>query len=135
MLAVAIIGRMPESTSDERVAAAITVCVPVVADGTIDPRWGRAGRIAVARVAGGTILDWHELEVRWDRGHDEGPEGAHHTRVARFLRDQGVDVVVAHHMGAGMSHMLERLGIRVHLGAGGPAREAVATAIADPPRG
>jgi hypothetical protein len=37
------------------------VCVPVTADGQVDPHWGRAGRVAVADVADGQIRDWQEF--------------------------------------------------------------------------
>ncbi len=62
------------------------VCVPVTADGKVDPRWGRASRVAVADVADGGIRDWQEFAVDWDVLHDQGTEGAHHARIARFLR-------------------------------------------------
>ena len=46
------------------------VCVPVTADGQVDPRWGRAGRVAVADVADdGQIRDWQEFVVGWGALH------------------------------------------------------------------
>jgi predicted Fe-Mo cluster-binding NifX family protein len=76
----------------------------------------------------GEITGWEEFDVGWGRLHDEGPEGAHHARIARFLRDHEVEAVVANHMGMGMVRMLERMGIRIHLGAMGDARQAVLAA-------
>lgn len=102
------------------------VCVPVTTDGQIDPRWGRAARVAVAEVHDGRVAQWEEHEVGWDRLHDEGTEGSHHARVARFLMEHHVDAVVAHHMGAGMQQMLQRMGVAVRLGAAGDARIAAA---------
>ncbi len=102
------------------------VCVPVTPDGQIDPRWGRASRVAVAEARDGAVAEWQEFDVRWDDLHDEGTEGGHHARVARFLREQGVGAVLAHHMGPDMEHMLGRMGIAVHLGMAGDARAAVA---------
>jgi len=61
------------------------VCVPITAEGQVDPRWGRADRVAVASVVDGEIADWQEFTVGWGTLHDEGTEGAHHARVARFL--------------------------------------------------
>ncbi len=58
------------------------VCVPVTAEGQVDPRWGRAGRVAVAGVAGGEVRDWQEYTVALGALHDQGTEGAHHARVA-----------------------------------------------------
>jgi len=101
------------------------VCVPVTHDGTIDPRWGRAGRVAVADVQAGVIARWQEFDVGWDDLHDAGTEGGHHVRVAGFLREQAVTTVVAHHMGSPMYQMLVRMGIEVRLQASGDARRAV----------
>jgi predicted Fe-Mo cluster-binding NifX family protein len=100
------------------------VCVPVTPAGQVD-RWGRARWVAIAEVASGEISDWRAIEVGWDELHEAGTEGAHHARVARFVREQGVETVVAAHMGADMAHMLDRLGVTVHLGAAGDARAAV----------
>lgn len=105
------------------------VCVPVMADGVVDPRWGRADRVAVAEITQGQITSWEEFDVGWDALHDAGPEGSHHARVVRFLREHGVEVVAAGHMGQGMVHIMDRMGIKVLLGAGGDARHAVMAAV------
>ena len=102
--------------------------VPVAADGDVSGGWGRAPRVAVATVQDGRVVGWQEHDVRWDLAHDEGSEGAHHARVARFLREHAVDVVVTGHLGAGMQRMLGTLGIRVVRDARGNAREAVLAA-------
>ena len=110
---------------------AVVVCAPVSADGTIDSSFGRARRIAVARVEDGTVTDLQDELVAWDEVHDTGTEGGHHARVARFLRDHAVDVVLARHLGPDMAHMLERMGITVRLGAAGDVRaSALETAAA-----
>ncbi len=101
------------------------VAVPVTDDGMIDPGWGRAGRVAVADVQAGTIASWQAFDVRWDQLHDVGTEGGHHARVAVFLREHGVETVVAHHMGPPMLNMLDKMGIHVALEASGDARRAV----------
>lgn len=105
------------------------VCVPVTPDGLVDPRWGRAERVAVAEVRDGRVATWREFEVRWDRSHDAQQEGDHHARVARFLRDHGVRMVVAQHMGDGMRHMLAHMGIAVRPGSQGRARSAALAAV------
>lgn len=107
----------------------MVVCVAVTPDGQIDPRWGRASSVAIAEVGGGTLGRWEEFQVRWDELHDTGTEGGHHARVARFMREHQVAMVVARHMGPDMHHMLERLGIDVRLGAAGDARDAVLAAV------
>lgn len=108
------------------------VCVPVDGAGAVDPRWGRAARVALATVEDGAITDWRVLSVAWDSLHDAGSERAHHARVARLLREHRVEVVVAHHMGAGMSRMLNTMGIAVQLGASGDARLAARSASPPP---
>ena len=105
------------------------VCVPVAPDGSVDPRWGRADRVAVAEVTAAGIDGWQEHDVGWGTLHDSGPEGTHHARIARFLLDHDVEAVVANHMGGGMEHMLGKMRIAVHLGAAGPARDAVLAAL------
>ena len=104
------------------------VCVPVTKDGLVDPRWGRAARVALATVTGDTIERWQEIDVGWEELHDTGVEGQHHARVARFLQENGVQAVVAAHMGPPMEQMLRKMGIALHLGASGIARDAVARA-------
>lgn len=105
------------------------VCVPVTPEGTVDPRWGRADRVAVAEVAGGQVGRWEEFDVGWGNLHDAGTEGSHHARIVRFLRDHGVETVAADHMGRGMVHIMERMGITLVLGAEGDARKAAADAV------
>lgn len=105
------------------------VCVPVTTDGNIDPRWGRADWVAIADVEGGELKTWREIEVSWSRLHDEGTEGSHHARVVKFLKENGVEVVVANHMGDGMTRMLKTMEIPVHLGASGDARTAVQSIV------
>lgn len=91
--------------------------------------WGKAPRVAVATVEGGTVTSWEEHEVRWDLAHDEGTEGSHHARIVRFLREHGVEVVVTGHMGPPMARMLTTMGIRAVTGVAGDARE-IAAAVA-----
>jgi len=110
-------------------------CVPVDADGRVDPRWGRAHWVAVADLDEDAIRDWRLREVSWDELndrplHDRHSEGAHRARVARFLRDHRIDAVVAGHMGPGMLRMLRTMGVTVYLGASGDPREAAAAAAA-----
>jgi predicted Fe-Mo cluster-binding NifX family protein len=106
------------------------LCVPVTPTGDVDPRWGRAAPVAVAEVVGGTVRRWDEHEVGWDRLHDEGLEGGHHARVARFVQEQRASIVVAGHMGDPMLAMLRRMDIDVRLGVSGDARLAVLAAAA-----
>ena len=95
----------------------------------VDPRWGRADSIAVVDVVDGKIENWQESDVSWSVLHDEGTPARHHARVARFLLDNNVEVVIAHHVGDGMVRMLDTMGIGLHLDAEGAAREAVLAAV------
>lgn len=104
------------------------VCVPVTADGNVDPRWGRAERVAVADVTDAEIRDWQEFTVGWGTLHDEGTEGAHHARVARFLRENQIQAIAVNHIGPGMQRMLDTMSIRVVTGLGGDARSAARAA-------
>ena len=104
------------------------ICSTLGPGGAVGHGLGRASHVALATVEDGEIRSWDEVEVRWDSLHDEGTEGAHHARIARFLRDNAVDVVVAPHVGAGMQRMLGTMGIGMFLGAQGDAREAVTRA-------
>ena len=112
----------------------MVMCVPVMSDGQIDPRWGRAARVAIVDVEDGAVAGWREFDVAWDDLHDVGTEGAHHARVASFLREQGVQTVLAHHMGPDMLNMLGRMGLTVRLDASGDARQAATAAAASATR-
>jgi predicted Fe-Mo cluster-binding NifX family protein len=102
----------------------MVICVPVTSGGEVDGSWGRAPRVAVANVEGETVDRWQEFDVGWDELHDTGTEGGHHARVARFVQEHGVQLVIARHVGPDMLHMLERMGVSVQLGASGDARQA-----------
>jgi len=91
----------------------------------VDPRWGRADTVAVADLVDGELITWREVDVSWSRLHDVGTSGAHHARVVRFLREEKVEAVVAGQIGDGMLRMLDTMGVPVHLGATGDARDAV----------
>ncbi len=100
------------------------------AGGTVGGGLGRASHVAVATVEDGQVTAWTEHEVNWDRLHDEGSEGSHHARIVRFLREHGVEVVVARGAGAGMQRTLTSMGVRPVLGVEGDARAAVVAAAA-----
>ncbi|RYV53051.1 hypothetical protein EUA98_00180 [Pengzhenrongella frigida] len=104
------------------------LCVPVTSNGQVDPRWGKADRVAVADVVDGQIATWQEIETSWSRLHDEGTPGSHHARVVTFLRENKVEAVVANHIGQGMVRMLATMQLPVHLDAAGDARAAVLAA-------
>jgi predicted Fe-Mo cluster-binding NifX family protein len=104
------------------------VCVTVTPDGMVGGGWGRAPRVAVATVEAGTITAWEEYPVGWDVLHDVGTEGGHHGRIATFLKDHRVELVVAGHMGPPMVQMLGKMRILVRVGVAGDARAAAEAA-------
>jgi predicted Fe-Mo cluster-binding NifX family protein len=110
----------------------VIACVPIDSDGSVGHGWGRADRVAVARVKEGRIEDWREVQVDWGAQHDSGSSARHHARVARFLKENDVDTVVAGHMGDGMVQMLATMKLTVRLEAAGDARAAVLAAASPP---
>ncbi|ADH92868.1 hypothetical protein EBF03_05700 [Arcanobacterium haemolyticum] len=74
---------------------------------------GKAHTMAVATVADGAILSWEEIHVGWDLLHGQGPEGTHHGRIVRFMREHAISVVVTGHLGLPMRNTLGKLGVRV----------------------
>lgn len=104
------------------------VCVPITDDGEVDPRWGRAERVAVADVTQGEISGWQEYTVGWGTSHDQGSEGSHHARVARFLREHQVQAIAVYHVGPGMQRMLGSMSIRAVIGLSGDAHSAARAA-------
>ncbi|SDN91911.1 Predicted Fe-Mo cluster-binding protein, NifX family [Actinomyces ruminicola] len=121
---------MMQPHTDPLTGPATVVLVPVTAAGDVEPRFGRAPRVAVATVADGVVTGWQEHSVGWDVAHDAGTEGSHHARIVRFLNEHRVDTIVAEHMGAGMRRVVARMGIRLLATPGGDARAAVVTALA-----
>jgi len=107
----------------------VRLCVPVTEGCDVFPKWCRADRIALADVRSGRIVAWRELRVGWAAAHGESSEDEHHARMATFLHEQAVDIVVVDHMGTCLRGALLRMQIAVHQGAAGPAREAVLDAL------
>ncbi len=102
------------------------VCIPVMENGQVEPRWGKAPRVALATVESQQVEKWEEVDVHWDTLHDQDGEGQHHARIARFLMDHHVTDVAASHMGPGMERMLGSMRLNTALGVEGDARQAVA---------
>lgn len=101
------------------------IAVPVAADEEVDPRWGKAKNVALAKVEEGAITAWEVFDVGWDALHDQGEHGTHHGRIVRFLREHSVDAVVINHAGAPMMNTMAKMGLRIAIEATGPARQAV----------
>jgi predicted Fe-Mo cluster-binding NifX family protein len=109
------------------------VMIPVTADGSSDPRFGRAPLVAVAEVDAAQIGSWQVHEVGWDVLHDSQEHGAHHATVMKFLKEHRIEAVVSAEMGAGMARMMKSAKLPVLTVAPGvEAKAAVLAALADP---
>jgi predicted Fe-Mo cluster-binding NifX family protein len=108
-----------------------TLCVPITPGGEVDPGWGRAEYVAVAELDATGVHDWREHHVRWGELHEASAEGSHHALIARFLREHGVSIVLAGHMGPPMQAVLEKMGVTVRLGMSGDARAAARAVLLD----
>jgi predicted Fe-Mo cluster-binding NifX family protein len=104
------------------------VCIPITGAGRVDHRFGRAQRLAVATVENGDVTDWSEFDVAWDVLREQGSDGSHHARVAGFVRDHQIEVVLVDHVGPGMQRMLTTMGVRIQAPVGEDARAATAAA-------
>lgn len=104
------------------------IAVPVTTEGNVDPRWGKASTVAIAKVEGTEVTAWNEYNVNWDRLHDEGTEGSHHARIVKFLREHEVQAVVIDHCGAPMLNTMQKMNLVIALDAEGPARPTVLAA-------
>ncbi len=106
-----------------------TVCIPLNADGTIHHRLGQANAVAICQVDGDEVTDWTEIVVDWDTTYGVDVLGVHHPRVIRFLQGHHVNAVVADNVCDIMKSTLPTLGVTVHAGVKGNAREVVAAAM------
>ncbi|MBP3222712.1 MAG: NifB/NifX family molybdenum-iron cluster-binding protein [Actinomycetaceae bacterium] len=105
------------------------IALPVTDHGDIDSRWGRAHFLAIAETDADTdkLVGWEVTAVRWDELHDSGEPGTHHGRIIKFLKENAVDIVVCHHMGPGIAHSIDKMGIMIVKDAAGDARTLVNT--------
>ena len=97
-------------------------------EGTVGGGLGRAQTMAVADVRDGEVTDWVEHDVRWGDLHGTGPEGTHHARIVRFVREHGIECVVTSGLGEGMRVTMGKLGVVVRTDLRGDARTAALTA-------
>lgn len=98
--------------------------------GTVTGGLGRAQDLAVAEVRDGVVAQWAEHHVGWGDLHGTGPEGTHHARIVRFVREHGIECVVTSGLGEGMRTTMAKLGVAVRTDLAGDAREAAVEAAA-----
>ncbi len=112
----------PEASGTDTLGP-VTLAVNVTGD-QVGGGLGRAHTVAIAVIANGRIVSWEEHEVAWDVSHDQGPEGQHHARIVRFMRDNEIQAVVTGHMGPPMVNTLHKLGVLPLVNASGDVRDA-----------
>lgn len=110
------------------------VATPVTESGQSAAAWGKAHWIGVAGVEGGQVTSWQIHEVGWDVSHDEGTHGSHHARIVRFLKEQGIEVVVVDHMGPGMVQVMETMKIPLLQASPGEAQASILASLASAQR-
>lgn len=104
------------------------VGISITPDGDVGGGLGRAQTMAVADVRDGEVVSWTEVHVGWGDLHDTGPEGTHHARIVRFVRENGLEGVVTSGLGEGMRRTMGKLGVIVRTDLQGDARAAAAVA-------
>jgi predicted Fe-Mo cluster-binding NifX family protein len=96
--------------------------------GTVGGGLGRAQTVAVADVRDGEVTSWTEVPVGWGDLHGIGPEGTHHARIVRFVREHALECVVTSGLGESMRTTMGKLGVVVRTDLTGDARAAAAAA-------
>ena len=104
------------------------VGVTTTPQGTVGGGLGRAQTMAVADVRDGVIASWAEVHVGWGDLHGTGPEGTHHARIVRFVREHALERVVTSGLGDSMRTTMGKLGVVVRTDLRGDARDAAVTA-------
>ncbi|MGC8547392.1 MAG: hypothetical protein ACP5MC_00105 [Candidatus Micrarchaeia archaeon] len=79
---------------------------------------GRAPKVAIAKASNGAITSVEEKEVKWGEAHEKEQEGLHHSNLAKFFISNKATDIVAAGAGPDMQHMIERLGIKLHIASG-----------------
>lgn len=106
-----VVGASGPAAQALREAQTVVVAVPVTEDDGIERRFGKAPRMAVAKVCADGLADWNVIDVNWDVLHDQSEHGEHHARIVKFMRDNEVERVLFSHMGAPMLNTLNKLGL------------------------
>ncbi len=104
------------------------VGVTTAPDGTVGGGLGRAQTMAVTEVRDGVATSWTEHHVGWGDLHGTGPEGTHHARIVRFVREHALETVVTSGLGDGMRNTMGKLGVVVRTDLSGDARAAAVAA-------
>jgi predicted DNA-binding protein (UPF0251 family)/predicted Fe-Mo cluster-binding NifX family protein len=92
------------------------IAVPYL-QGDVNAHFGSTQAFLVAETADGKVERTSLFEI-------QGMQHSH-SGIAGFLKDQGVEVILAGGMGAPMQQALKQMGFSLYCGVGGPALEAV----------
>jgi predicted Fe-Mo cluster-binding NifX family protein/predicted DNA-binding protein (UPF0251 family) len=102
--------------SDTRQGVKMIIAVPYL-QGRVNAHFGSTQAFLIARTADGEVEQADLYEI-------QGMQHSH-SGIAGFLKDQGVEVILAGGMGAPMQQALKQAGFEVCCGVSGPAVEAV----------
>ena len=92
------------------------IAVPYL-QGDVNAHFGSTQAFLVAEAAGGEVQQTTLYEI-------QGMQHSH-SGIAGFLKEQGVEVILAGGMGAPMQQALKQGGFELYCGVSGPAVEAV----------
>lgn len=93
------------------------IAVPYL-DGNVNAHFGSAQAFLIARATDGQMEETSIFEVQGMQHN--------HSGIASFLKEQGVELILAGGMGAPMQQALKQAGFSLYCGVTGPAVDAVA---------
>jgi predicted DNA-binding protein (UPF0251 family)/predicted Fe-Mo cluster-binding NifX family protein len=105
----------PEKATSEQ-GDGMIIAAPYL-QGNINAHFGSTQSFLVAETADGEVKQTSIFEVQGMQHN--------HSGIAGFLKEQGVEVILAGGMGAPMQQALKQAGFQLFCGVGGPALEAV----------
>jgi predicted Fe-Mo cluster-binding NifX family protein len=114
--AVAADRESPEPQNRTTEGEIVTIGVPYL-NGNVNAHFGSTQAFLIAETADGRVERSSLFELQGMQHN--------HSGIAGFLKDQGVEVILAGGMGAPMQQALKQAGFSVYCGVTGPALEAV----------
>ena len=103
--------------NDANKGETMIIAVPYL-DGNVNAHFGSTQSFLVARATDGQMEETSIFEVQGMQHN--------HSGIAGFLKEQGVEVILAGGMGAHMQQALKQAGFSLYCGVTGPAVDAVA---------
>ena len=121
------------------------VAVAVLPNGMINAHFGSANKVALVTIENKEVIKWEEVPVPFakthgedhDHDHDDhdhhhhhhhhGPE--HNRGIKKFLVENKVDLILLDHEGPSIRKIKQDIELKVVIGAGGNAKEAIQSLI------